>query len=396
MRSKISNSFLLLLLLPGFAEMINNEYTIVIPGFPLSLGRSLFIIAGFISITIFGSYGIRTRTFIGLTLVFLGSLTGVLFSNFRQFESFSRTIALFLLLFASLGLSHLWNILYFRRALFVGFIIIFLYWTSITVNHVFSGSKLTSYGELYSYGTVVNHHVVGLIVSVSAIFMALYLFLKSGKLKISGFIVIFMGILVSFLAESRSTTIIPFFVLFIILISSYKVRKLSIILFATFVISVGYILTGFMDQNERTYQRFDVKDLDYQKRTTDYRWAYVDLGIREFIANPLGKGIRDTQVIHKGRTTMIHNQYMTWLLSGGILAAIGIFVWLSAAFRRLIKILYKKQLSMDSFVSASYFSVMIFQITLLTIEWVDLLFFVIVSLSIYLDKQQRVRLRNGV
>lgn len=388
MNSRISNTFLLFLLIPSFAEIINySKFSFAIPHFPLSLGRLFFVIAGIISFAVFGFSGLKTRTFKGFALVSSGCLLGSLFSDYMQYESFTRAFGLSILLLGSVGISNLWEQAYFKRTLLVFFLVCFLYWTIVVLKQIFIDSTMISYADLYSNRDVVNHHIVGLITCISSIFVSLYLYYKSGRLEIYGYFIIFISVFVIFLTESRSNLLISVFVLFLIMATGLKRNKFGIILFAIFIIAVSYTFGILMDQSEQLFIRFNTHNLDYQKRTTEYRLNYITVALTKFIANPMGQGIRDAEVTFRGRTQQVHNQYLTFMLSGGIFAAIGLYIWLSTLFKYSIKILFKKHLLLNNFVYASLFTVITFILTLISIEWVDLLFFIIVSLSIFLEKQ---------
>jgi hypothetical protein len=116
------------------------------------------------------------------------------------------------------------------------------------------------------------------------------------------------------------------------------------------------------------------------------RFAFIRAFFSTFLSNPLGKGILDTQISASGfQSTLLHNQYLTFILAGGVVSLVGIFLWLSNVFS-VSKFYFtsSKILSADSFNYAAFFSIICFMFTLLTIEYSGLLFYLLISLLIYL------------
>ncbi len=93
---------------------------------------------------------------------------------------------------------------------------------------------------------------------------------------------------------------------------------------------------------------------------------------------------------HGGISRSIHNQYLTFVVGGGVLALIGL-IFIVIGFIKLIRsISYFKEDQFKfyfKFVFALIFSCMTFFITLLTIEMTGLCFFYMLSFLLFVEKE---------
>lgn len=124
--------------------------------------------------------------------------------------------------------------------------------------------------------------------------------------------------------------------------------------------------------------------MNYQQRSSEMRIHYVNLALLEFKNNPFGKGLTDAEVIYKGRTQFVHNQYLTFILSGGILAMLGIFFLFKGLWNIFRRLNFSSEIQKDDQrINACAISVLTFFVILLTIESTGILFFIMFSLGIY-------------
>ncbi len=101
--------FILLSLVPGLIETFRErEFAITIPGFPISVGSSLFVFVGVLLIIQRGSPFFKNDIFIGLALIFIGCVFGALFSE-NVGDGISRGLAQVFLLVAACGVAGLWD-----------------------------------------------------------------------------------------------------------------------------------------------------------------------------------------------------------------------------------------------------------------------------------------------
>jgi hypothetical protein len=374
--------FLIILLLPSIAETIAaSRFSISLPGSPFSLGRITFIIVGIVGIVNNRNFFLNSKTLRGLFFIVLGGMLGAFFSN-QIGSSISRSIGTMLLLFGSIGIASLWQLNVFRKFLDLFFVLNMCYWVYYVFDlTILNGTTYVAYSQLFSDNEAINHHVAGVNVSVSTIYVAIRYFFDSEQLKFGGYTIVFIGIMSCFLCESRSNLMITVCVLFmIIFISKMKFYKLFFL-----VLPVCFImyttLIGLAENNETLFQRFDATDEDYQVRTTGMRFDFINGFFGEFLSNPFGKGVYGAEINYGYmQSTMLHNQYLTFILSGGVTALIGVVMWISE-FITVFKYNVKK-LNYDQYNFAIMFSMLAFILTMLTIEYSGLLFFVYVSLLI--------------
>jgi hypothetical protein len=377
-----SQYFLLFLLLPSIAEAIAaGSFSIPIPGSPFTLGRITFIIVGVSSVFINKSLFFNSNTTKGLLFILFGSMFGGLLSN-QIGLSLSRSLGTILLLIGSIGIASLWHLYFFRKFLDLFFLLNLGYWVYYVFNlTILNGSTFVAYSQLFLDDEAINHHIIGVNASVSSIYIALRYFYQREQLKFLGYIVVFIGIITCFLCESRSNLLITVFILFMILfLTKVKFSKILITTVPIFVLMYS-ILSGIAESNESLLQRFDATDKDYQQRTTGMRLDFIDGFVNEFTSNPFGKGVFGSEIKYGNmQSTMLHNQFLTFILSGGIIALAGIIIWISDFI-----IVFKYNVKVENFNKYNFalgFSMLAFLITLLTIEYSGLLFFIYASLLI--------------
>ncbi|MHC1731081.1 MAG: O-antigen ligase family protein [Bacteroidales bacterium] len=387
MRVKISN-LLLILLLPAFAEVINSRlFLINLPGFPLSLGRLLFVICGLFLLFRKPQNIPQGKILIGLFLIFIGLLLASIIHG--DGNAISKSLAFLLLFVASYGNVSLWEEKWGRRSIDVFFLVLFIYWSINSLSqNVVSGS--VSYAELYKEGDVVNHHVAGMLVSVSSAYLACRFFYSETGLKLGGYIILFISLITCLFIESRSNFLVGLLVVMYIILRVKSKRIIRIITSLPLLLIMIFSLSKIISGNEVLKRRFTLADIEYQERTTDMRWDYILQGMDSFVSNPLGKGIIDTQVIYKGRTTMVHNQYLTYLMGGGIIAFLGIIL-LGVGFLKLygsISLVGSVQLVLvDKVFFALGIACSTFFLTLFTVEMSGQFFFLMCSFLLFIEKE---------
>ena len=385
--SKNKLTFLLFLLIPSIAEIIDSsQFTISIPNSPFSLGRIMFLFVGINGILSNKNRYNKSNTRKGLLLIFLGGIIGAFFSD-KIGLSLSRSMGTILLFFASIGIASFINQNKFQKFIDFFFILNLMYVTYYILNLTFSkGLNFLSYSSLFLDEEAINHHIIGVNASVSCIYLALRFFYKKNQLSFFGYVTIFVGLVTCFLSESRSNLLITLIVLFLILLFS-KIKFYNIILVSIPSIFLIYIIfSKIAYQNDSLFQRFDITDTDYQQRTTAMRFEFLGSFLKEFFKFPLGKGVYGTEIQSSGfESTMIHNQYLTYVLSGGIIALIGVYLWMTE-FITIFKYSVRRLKDISIFNHAIAFSMLTFLLTLTTVEYSGLLFFIYVSFLMYLSE----------
>jgi len=386
---KIKLSYILIiLLLPGLAEAIDSKsFLITIPGFPLSLGRLLFVICGIILFIKDRPQILKNSIFVGFLLMFSGiTLASLLFD---ASDVFIQSLGFFLLFIGAYGNVNLWERKWLHHLVDFFFIILIVYWTIKSLSLTFvSGSQ--SYSEMYREGEVINHHVPGMLVSISSAYLAVRFFYSENRLRLFGYIIIFISILTCLYIESRSNFLVSLVVLIYISLWGRTKRIKKLISVIPILIVIALITNQIIQKSEVLSKRFAFKDLAYQERTSGMRVVYLIEGVKGFTVNPLGKGISDTRVEYKGKNLMIHNQYLTFLLGGGVITLIGLFFFFIGFWKLIVSISRFQEENSEppsKFIFALAISCMTFFITLFTIEMSGLLFFLMVSYLLYVEKE---------
>lgn len=384
MKVKLSG-FITFLLVPAFAEALYSEkLSVNLPGFPLTLGRLLFVICGIIMLFHDRARIIKNKIFIGLSLMFAGQLFASLF--FGDLDAITKSIAFILLLVSSYGLVKFWESKWGHRSIDLFFFFLFTFWSFMLLTKFWLFKDL-AYSDLFVEGEAVNHHVPGMLVSVSASFLAVRFFYNENGLKMIGYLVLSISLLSCLYIESRSNFLVSMFVLIYLSlrIPSSIFKRIITIIPVMIILFISF--SSIINRHEILQKRFTLQDMEYQERTSGMRIAFFKEGVKQFIDNPMGKGIIETRVFYKGRDLMIHNQYLTFLVGGGLIALMGIvffFLGLINLFRQIAKnqtFLTDKDYQFEY---ALFMSCIAFFVTLFTIEMSGLFFFFMISFVLLL------------
>jgi len=378
----ILNIVISLLFIPIALEVIApNEYLIKIPGIPLTFARICFFLIGSIGF-LYRKRLPKNYTFIGFIIISFGAFISAFFSDDFT-ANFSRNLGFFVLLLVAPGFSYIISKFRLFKYIDALFFFMFLYWLFYLLEKLilseFSGF---SYSILFINNEVVNHHIIGLNICLSAVYLTVRFFYRDGSLEIGGYILFSIAIIICFLSETRSNlliTIIMFFFLSYRRIIKKRGQFLSITLF---VAGIFYVLLRFATFNDGLYKRFDLSDSEYQSRTSLSRVDFIYSFLNEFVKNPLGKGILDAEVAHGNfKTMMLHNQYLTFVLSGGVVAVFGVLIFMgdfTSLFRRMHKLKF-----VHAYPKAIIYSALTYFFTLTTLEHTGLIMFLFISLLIW-------------
>ncbi|MDO9374444.1 MAG: O-antigen ligase family protein [Ferruginibacter sp.] len=379
--------FLAILMVPALAETINaKDFLILIPGVPFSLGRLAFLTVGICGLIYNKSFYFKSRVLFGMVLIFVGSLIGAIFSD-AFLESVSRSVGNITLLVGAIGVATLCSNKVFQKLIDAFFVLNLVHWTYYVFNlMILNGFNAVSYSKLFTTEDAINHHVIGINSSVSCIYIALRFFYKQQKLRLFGYLIIFIGILNCLLTETRSNLVIIVLVLLLTLLSG-KVKFGRILFISIPVVIVMFIvLSNIASSNESIVQRFDVTDEDYQGRTSGMRLDFIAAAFVTILENPFGRGVFGAEIEADGiESTMVHNQYLTFILAGGVFALVGIFFWFWE-FAKIFRYTTKFRLETQGFTFAVVFSMLTFLLTLFTIEFTGMIFFLFISLIMYLSE----------
>ncbi len=382
-------NLLLALLIPTFLESINPKlYLFEIPGSPLSLGR--------LGLVALGSFAILTRgvkmssAFTGFLLIYVGSVIGAFFSD-DTLTNLSNAFAQILLLFGGLGLGILLKERH--KNLFLVFDIfmaaMFLYWLQYTLTKTVLSGNFVSYTTLFLKSKATNHHIVGIGITHSGIYLVARLYDKGGK-KVYGYIIAGISMLLCLLIESRSNLLIMG-IGTLWLVQQERRKNLGYILVLVFSCYVIYeLITYFLEGYAFLSKRFDIQDSKYQSETNQSRLYIYQQFLTEFFRYPLGRGTLNARIYvdFEYRAINLHNQFLTFMIAGGIIAAAGVY----KVFVSLIKCLQFNKLEIlqsqhISHTRAFTAMIVVFMLTLFTVESGGTLLFTGMGILMYLEMQ---------
>ena len=383
-------NIVILLLIPTLLEVIDTSTFLVnIPGSPLSLGRLCFVLAGIVNLKKI-KYLKNNRIYIAFMLIILGMLSGLFFSP-NLTEAISRTTAFSLFIFSAGSISFSFRKERLQYLLNFTMIGMFSYWTIYVVINLFSGNVILLYSDLYTSDDVMNHHVIGLRLSTSAIYLASYLISFSKTKEKIGYLLIIIAISLCLLIESRSNTLFTSIAGLILYLTNNKLSiKFFIITFPLLIIFTSLYI-NYVGTIDAISVRFNLSDSEYQTRTTQSRFLVIEQFFENFINYPFGKGIKNLKLdIGYGNRLLAHNQYLSFIIGGGIFGMIGVFIWIRNLINIFKLIFFKKWKSqLSKFESALVMSLITFSLTLLSIDVSGLYFLFMLSFAIYLISRYR-------
>lgn len=368
-----------LVLIGIFLECLDQQrFAVSVQGLPFSIGKLLFIAVGCSCIP-------KARSNSMIVCFFAIYLCILISSLFRldTAEDFSKAIGMALLLTGSIGWVELWYKTSYKRFIELFFILNFSYWIYYIASVVFEDGTLVSYNLIFAESSkIINHHVSGLAVSTSSIFILVRYFIQGSKIKKLGFIVILITLLMLVLSESRSNVLIYSLMILFIIKSVLKLKSKGILITGFIVFTFYGIFSFISEDKERLQQRFS-DDREYQSRTNLSRIEIYRVFPTELISNPLGKGAVGGTKVADYFQINAHNQFFTFALQGGIVAFIFcIYFWFNI-FRYSRKV-FGKLSTVENYYAPLFAVSICYWLTLLTVDQGGLCFYVYLSLLFFM------------
>ena len=365
---------------PILFEAIDSKvFTVLITGSPFSLGRLAFIFIGLIGLFKNTNQNIRISNIsFALVVIFFGPILGAFFSQNFYF-SISRAFGNIFLLVSSFGFGY--YTLKDRKIFFdVLFIANFSYWFWYIFSNMFLKSNVgLSYGDIYNNNDVLNHHIVGMHITASVVYISNRFF--SEKRRVLFFLLYLIGIILVILTESRSNTICLIILFSLNLYVFSKNQNLSFIFrIIVFLFFIFFLADKFLFLDNDLERGFDIKDTEYLESTTNARRDVYKTIPGLVIGNIFGKGPIDIMVeTSQGEKLLAHNLYLTFIISGGFISFFGVLLLIRFLYNRFRKVFLLKT-ETDGYELALVLSSLLFFFTLFTIEYLGLLFFIYVSI----------------
>lgn len=356
----------ILTLLPFWLEFIDfNNYAIYIPGFPYTLGMVFFMINGIPRIKM---NDLNNSIVKALLIIFIGILIGSFFGEFVK-ESLSRSIGLIPVILSIIGCSYFFEDKWFKRFVDLFFIIILVKWSIYSLDVTFYGGTVVSYSDAFFIDeNAINHHLPGLYITFSSIYLINRFCINKNYYTFFAYILLAFSSSMCILIESRSNLLFLLLTFFVGLY--YLKQKMSgLIVGSSFIILlIFFVFSYFFNDIDFISQRFDTSDTEYLESTNRGRISAYEGFLPTFLSHPLGKGIKDIYVeIGLDFKLLMHNQYATFVLAGGIIAILGI-IFLLRAFIRISKNIFSNIRKINPSDKALFFCIIIFLLTLTTIE----------------------------
>jgi hypothetical protein len=389
MVKEIKDVFYLIICIPIFLECIDSSiFEINIP-LPYSLATTFFILIGW-SLLLFNNNLSFNKIMVAFLFIYLSiALASFVNNNFNA--DISNSIGSLIKVIAAIGFANSFN-KYFIIKIFSFFCILnFIYWFVYVVYIVNIFENLESYSMLFNEGNVANHHIVGLAISSSSIFLLYNYFIKNNFIQSFGYILIILTMIILFLTESRSNLIVyALIILYTLNISSklsYRFLLFSIISF----FSLYYFFDFAFSTSERLDQKFSF-DENYQISTNYIRLEILKRFPSELFSNILGKGVNGGTIYISFKNYVPHNQFIAFTLQGGIISLLF-----------CLRILFNLCKSTFQFKNRNhkiyplFIFILSYFITLLTVDQGGLMFYIVLSITFFVyDPKNRTLLFKSI
>lgn len=369
-----------IILIPIFLEFIDSEiFVINLDPLPYSLGRLLFIILGLYSLFKYKFILFNNKVFQSMLIIYFGYIFASVFSTGSD-DDLIRSIGLMILLIGSLGFSKYINSNFIMKYIAFFMFLSWIYWALYIINSVIS-IGLFDY-RYYGYGSsdAINHHTVGLSIIISTFFLFIYLFKNKSGFNPIGYIFLTISLLLIFITENRSGLFFSILGILFLFGAGYRKISRNLVFMSFLLTSLFYILYRVSDFSNILYDRFNLTDTQYLVDTNQERIALYTEFFPTFLQNLMGQGPNPAVDIGYN-VILMHNQYLTFILGGGIIAVVGVILLikhLSTIFFHLIfkSSIYNKHSLVITFTSIIYF------INLITIEQGGIGFYLMLSFLI--------------
>ena len=310
--------FSYVLLFISFTEILDStKFIINIPVFPLSLGRTCFVLNGLILIYVNRFLLLQSKILNSLIFIY----SGIALSSLAIGSGLSELTGVLLLFTGAIGNAFMWSDFKARKFLNFFYLILYVYWLIISFS--ISDSLLFIDGE----ETWINHHVPGIMTSVTSIYIAIrFFYFKASNIYIIIFLLISLSSTIYIESRSNSLLII-FFLFYLLYLKGTNFKRIIKLIPLIFLIMA--FLINFISSSEALTKRFTFSDAGYQKRTTEVRWEVLALGFENIFENYIfGSGVLANKVVYNQREINYHNQYFTFAAAGGVLSLFGVIYFL--------------------------------------------------------------------
>ena len=331
-------------------EIISPKFIInPISNFPYSAGRMGFIILGIIGLKKeIIDYDISVF-FVGFIII--GFLVGSLYSV-NVSKSIQIALGTGLLYIASIGFGRILLANSTTRLFDVLFIITFLYWANYIYGPINAGEIDLSINFNSSLQNIrlFNKHIIGLSLTMSSIYLVIRIIeygAKGIKIYFSyilSFVIIFITTYLTFMIHSRSNLLFYFIVLgmyFLNITGKINIKR-GVIGSSFLFIIYYYLYNTIFSYNDLVSQRFFIGATAYSIESTLTRFQLYGNFFGHFFQQPLGIGLFEPYIDLGYIRSLMHNQYLSFIVSAGILGIFPLFILFIIIFKTLFKKKIKK------------------------------------------------------
>jgi len=358
-------------------ESLDTSFEYKLPGLPYTIGKVAFILYGITGILSIGIDKLEKMLRVPLLIV-----TGFIIGGFIN-GSFKTEIACVPYYISLTVMAFDLRKLKFRKCFHWVMVMIFSYRVIYIVITVFNNFEYNSYSLLLLYDLSVHHpHVVGIQLSISSIYLIVYSAIKNNKLTSYFITLITIGLII--LLESRhnfiaySVTILAF-LMYLDFKKSIKLLPIPIIIiFVYFKLSPTF---------ERTQERFDIRNTEYQMRTTEARANVLKQFPKQFADKLMGVGMRSIRIDYgQGYEMTPHNQYISVAYAGGILSISALMLLIITSSKKTLSNMKHKYLIENEL--PLIFVLFNLMVTLFFIEFWGIIWFIFLAMFIYFNSRK--------
>ena len=274
----------------------------------------------------------------------------------------------------------------FRKKIHWAMIVLFTHSIIYILYNVFQNFEYNAHSLFDLTESNIQHpHNVGIKLTISSI----YLIIVSSILnrKIFSYVIVAITVIGIILLESRHN-LIAFSGTVIVFLLYLDFKRLFKFIPIPFII--GVILIKFTPTFERTEKRFNIRNIEYQSRTTEARLEVLRQFPSKFIERPIGKGTKNIRLDYGlGYEMTPHNQYITVCFAGGVISISALLFLIFNASKVTFKNMQSKYFK--NYELPFIFILVNIGLTLIFIEFWGLVWFLFLTLLVYF-KNRKVKL----
>jgi hypothetical protein len=208
--------------------------------------------------------------------------------------------------------------------------------------------------------------------------------------NIIGFGILILSLYSLILIQTRSNVSFILFVAAIVVLVKFnkKLKTSQLLIAGGLFVFVFFLLpqlaSYFGGEDSAVSRRFNFEDDEYQESTTELRRYVYIVFFKKLTTSFIGTGIVRPKLflgLQEAQNLLMHNQYATYVVAGGWVSLLGVLGWIAGIVKYFKQFFFHIAKMSVSHVALN-FALLIYFITLSTVEQSGILFFILLGFLI--------------